>query len=222
MPYKKPGVMRRAMYKMIKSVALKNTETKVTFTSVENQNLFHNGGNTNNFAQRVNLLATTQGTADTNRIGDEVFASYLRIKLWLSNKLDRPNVMYRILVYTAPVNKSATADFVDLFKGGNANRMLGIVNSGIYKLRYHKMIQPKAGDYSLESGSANKERSTYHAINIPLNNRRIKYQATASQIPRDQQDHLVLAIIAYDAFGTLTTDNIASYACQTAFYYKDP
>lgn len=214
--------MRRAMYKMIKSVALKNTETKVTFTSVENQNLFHNGGTTNNFANRINLLATTQGTADTNRIGDEVFGSHLTIKLWLSNKLDRPNVMYRIFVYSAPVDKSAVADFTNLLKGGNANKMLGIVNTGVYRLMYHKLINPKAGDYSLESGAANKERSHYVPIKLNLRNRRIKYQATASQLPKEQRNHLILGIVAYDAYGTLTSDNIASYAIQTAFYFKDP
>lgn len=76
-------------------------ETKVVGKQTENVQLFHN-----KTLYISNLLSTTQGVTDPNdlsgnaaRIGDSIKLTNCNIKFWLSNKDDRPNVMYRMIMF---------------------------------------------------------------------------------------------------------------------------
>ncbi len=84
-----------------RTIIRRNMETKTVGKQAENVQLFHNKA-----LYLSNLLATTQGVEDPNdlttnaaRIGDSVKLTNLNIKFWLSNKLDRPNVMYRLIMF---------------------------------------------------------------------------------------------------------------------------
>ena len=99
----KRGRPTKSLVKLIKRVSLKTAETKCTHWIYENLNLNHNvptlsGGH----------LATTQSVSEDNtgtgaviacRIGDKVFARGISYKFWIANKLDRPNVMYKIVFF---------------------------------------------------------------------------------------------------------------------------
>jgi len=54
---------------------------------------------------------------------------------------------------------------------------------------------------------------------IPLKNKRIKYE-NGSSVPRFTD--IAFTVVCYDSFGTLLTDNIASFAICRKFYFKDP
>ena len=78
-----------------------------------------------------------------------------------------------------------------------------------------------AGDYSLEASATNKEHSCIRQFYIPLKNMKIKYaQSTSTGKPKFFD--YGMAIVAYDAYGTAETDNIASYGWSYKLYFKDP
>lgn len=209
--------------RMVRGAVLRNTETKFAVTSHENRQLYHNIGEgaSGGFTWLNNLLVTSVGTTQTSRIGDAVYGRYLKMKLWISNKLDRPNVMYRIAILSVPPDQ-LTSNPSGLFRGEHGNKMIDSFNTDRYKVIWHKLIQPKAGDYSLETGATNKERSLYVPITISLKNREIRYSTDSGTVPSLQRNCLSLCLIAYDAFATLTTDNIASFSVLSKFYFKDP
>lgn len=206
----------------IKSISLKNAETKFYSNSVENVNLYHNGGTAPIYNTVGNLLNCPVGTTQLSRVGDSVIGRGLSVNLWLSNKLDRPNVMYRIYLFTAAHTDYSLSSPTGFFQGLHGNKMIDYMNTDRYKIIYHKIIRPFSGDYSLESGATNKEHSTQLKIYIPLKNRLIKYQTDGGAIPSYQGNLINMGIIAYDAYGTLLTDAIASYSYVTKFYFKDP
>lgn len=215
---------RGILGRIIRRVALRATETKYHERGGENVNLYHNAGTGPNFLQLTNMLNCGQGDSANTRTGDEVFGVGVALKLWLSNKPDRPNVMYRIIVYTSPVDSSGSPTVTDLMDttGGGGNFMVSYANTEKYKIVVNRIVQPFGTDYSLEGGSSLKEVSKLVKIWIPLKKRRIQYHRGGSLVPKDQRNYMHLAVIPYDAFGTLLSDNIASVAINSRFYFKDP
>ncbi len=97
----------------IKAVLNKKTETKYFDIVDENANLYHNigpsvnlpvvGAITSSIPQFFNPWADiTQGTGRGQRIGDKIEPRGMKVKLWLSNKADHPNIMYHILLVRVP------------------------------------------------------------------------------------------------------------------------
>lgn len=233
-PYKQNKVKRLATYPLpnskrlkalIKSVSLKQSETKYTVTSNENTQLFHNGGVTGVYIYKGNLLETADGVGQNRRIGDEVVAKGVKIKLWLSNKSDRTNVTYRIFVIASQPTDIGISP-ASLFENDIGNKLLDSFNTDRYKIVKHKLI--KIGSDNVKhtgpavDGFVGAEQSRAVSMWIPLKNRKVVYQADAGGLPRDMKNCLSFGIVAYDSFGTLTTDNIASFAYSIKFYYKDP
>lgn len=223
MRYKRTRRSKNKFARMVRAASLRNTETKYTVNAQADRQLYHNIGESaaGGYTYLNNLLSTTVGNTQTTRIGDAVFGRYLKLKLWLSQKLDRPNVMYRIAILSVPPDQ-LTANPSGLFRGEITNKMIDSFNTDRYKVLWHKIIQPRPGDYSLESGATNKERSLYVPITISLKNREVRYSTDSGSVPTLQKNCLSLCLIAYDAQGTLTTDNIASFSVLSKFYFKDP
>lgn len=217
-----PFRSKKSLVKLIKNVSLKQCETKYTTNTGQDLQLYHNGGTAPQYVRIYNLLNCDQGQTQEQRVGDAVRAKGLAIYLWISNKLDRPNVMYRIIVYSGPRDQASIASPNNFFEGHTAHKMLDMVNTDKYKIIRSRIIQPFSGDYSLESGATNKEHSKLIKFYIPLKNRLIKYGNDNEVLPSLDRNCLSVAIIAYDAYSTSTLDNIASFAYLTKFYFKDP
>lgn len=198
---------------------LRYTETKWNDLNTAHD-LYHNGGIGNTFVPDFNMCQTSVGTNQNTRIGDKVWAKGLKVKMWLSNKGDRPNVMYRIFAITMPpdqVNNSPAGLFSGTTTG---NRILDFVNTDRYKVIYHKVITVQTTS-KWTTPSVDKEVSRYHSFYIPMN-RMISYTTDGGNVPKYQKDIIGFGYIVYDAFGTLTSDNIASIRVKTRFYFKDP
>lgn len=211
----------KLMLRMARSAVLRTCETKYISSGVENNQLFHNGGAGPTYVWFTNMLATAQGSQQFNRVGDEVWPKGLSVRLWLSNKLDRPNVMYRIMVISVPPDQLTATNPSGLFAGAIGNKMLDYVNTDRYTVKYSKLIQPFSGDYSLETGAANKEHSKMVKFYLPLKGK-LAYTVDNGALPRYQKHILSLVVIAYDAYGSIATDNIASFSYLARFYFKDP
>lgn len=202
---------------------LRYTETKYNDINTSHE-LFHNGGALAGqaFVQDYNMLQTNQGTSQFTRVGDKVWAKGLKVKMWLSNKLDRSNVIYRIFAITMP-NDSLSANPSNLFSGSvpaSPNFLIEILNTDKYKVLYQKMINVQTTS-KWGGTDVQRETSRYHSFYLKLN-RMVSYSADNGNIPKYQRDIIGIGVLCYDAFGTLLTDNIASYRLKSRFYFKDP
>jgi len=215
----------KKLVKLIRKIALKGCETKNTHVIVENNNLFHNSQYIVN-----GLLATTYGTGDDNsglsannvRLGDQVIARGLSIKLWFANKLDRPNVMYKIIIFRYQSNDNPSDIFLSQ---STTNIMLRDFDTEKYSIIAQKTFNLQigaSGTFPVGTDAtkwSEKEAHRYVKFYIPLKNKQIKYNNN-SQIPKFKNIGFMVA--PYDSYGTLTTDNIASFAYNYKFYFKDP
>ena len=108
---KKVKMTRKEVEKIARQTTLSLAETKVIRRLSENSQLNHNsteirGPFLSNIAR--GLADQTAGLGNSARIGDEILLQNLKLKFWLSNKLDRPNVMYRITVFWFAVSVSSS------------------------------------------------------------------------------------------------------------------
>lgn len=232
--YRKRGSSKRFKYsriaRTVRRVVGGMAETKFIRLTSENLGLNHNVGLGGTAGPVVygNLLRTDQGTNQNQRTGDSIFAKYLKLKIWISTKADRPNVMFRMMIISTPMDQVNTTGPADFWRNYNGNRILDYVNTDKYGIVWSKIVKITHGDTSFEigippeGGSKLHEVSKYVNIYVPLN-RKISYQTDTSgtPTPSKQRDCLSLCIIPYDAFGTLTTDTIATYASCGLFCYKD-
>lgn len=214
----------KSLTRMVKKISLNQCETKKSNQYSENVQLFHN---VTNFKE--NLLATTQGAKDpegfanqtANRIGDEVLARGINMKFWFSNKNNRPNVMYHVYVFRYNTTLTVASGLNDAYfwrgqdgNGSSMNRMVDAPN------RDRVQVLKKFSINSTYNYSDSYEKSYFKELWIPLKDKKILYRKENDTLP--QYTTLGVAIVPYDAFGTGTTDNIASYAWSSTFYYKDP
>lgn len=213
------------LVKLIKKVSLKKCETKNTHQISENNDLNHNTQ-----YLTTNLLYTRQGISDNNtgtssyssRIGDEVIARGLQFKMWFATKLDRPNVMFKVVVFRY---YSQSTPPTTIFKSqGSSNLMIRDLDTErikILKVKMFNMNQGTSFTYNDASSAVlRKEGHKYIKIYIPLKNQKIKYIADDSGTPMKYD--IGIAVMCYDSYGTLTTDTCATYAINTKFYFKDP
>ena len=90
----------------VKKVLLKVAETKHYRFAGENQQLYHNTGVSGySFSGPIVFNpwnSITKGTEAFNRVGDTIIPRGMSLRLWLANKYDRPNLMYRVTVCILP------------------------------------------------------------------------------------------------------------------------
>lgn len=211
---------------LVRKGAISVAETKHCFRVDLNKQLYHNAG-ASGFQIYTGILYNLNGTADEDapsanrydtRIGDEIYLQDLEFRFWLSNKADRPNVMYRIIVfkYYDTVNVPTAISAVLAATG---NCILDYCEeSKITVLRDMRVI-PGGTDFSLEPSAANKEKSTFKKIMIPFNNTKVRYIESGAR-PKDWD--IGVAVVAYDAYGSTTLDNIASFGWNYRLRFKDP
>lgn len=227
-------VARRAATRVLN----KKTETKYHDIAQENMQLSHNRG-----YQQFPLAPSTlgsdpvffncwqdisQGTRRWERIGDKITPRGMSIRLWLANKLDRPNIIYRVIIGTVPQVQNVTAvnaNNIDWFQtantGATGNRLiLPLDTDAGFKTFYDKIFRNEAGFSSSVVGGNWVQRECHKFVKIWIrrkNARPIVYDNTNKINNR----YIYMLILAYDSYGTLETDQIASYSYNCRMYYKD-
>lgn len=212
---------------------MKKTETKYFDFGDENVQLYHNNcinavGTIAGLSQIYNPWSDiVPGTARYQRVGDKITPRGMSLKLWIANKLDRPNVMYRILIVRVPktVAGVATGNSFDPFQtvnqGSTGNKMLLPidVDRGV-KTLYDRVFNLQVGNSQIISGSLfGKECHVYKKLWIKRKKAGpIVFDGTGQYIVNNP---IIIYVIPYDSYGTLTTDNIASLSLHCRLYYKD-
>lgn len=223
----------------VRKVIMKTAETKELTFGFENVQLYHNTGTTG-YTFVGPLLFNTwnsigQGAGEQQRIGKEVYARGMSLRLWIANKLDRPNVMYRLIVCILPKtynNARVTIGSLDIGEGVNAGGAVGNymvlpmdTEKGI-KVLYDRVFNLQTGvsNISYAQGglrpAGNLECHMYKKLWIKSKkNQRLRFESNGNQDIINKP--MAVYLIPYDSYGTLTTDNIASCAGVCKIYWKD-
>lgn len=205
----------KSVKRIARDVAMTIPEKKKFGFAEENLQLYHN--------KPVYLgkwLNCSQGTADPNdlssrlaRIGDEIYLRSINVRLWLSNKLDRPNVMYKCFLYWYDAG-TTLGDTVVFFT--QTNKMLDRINNEQISIIDQQTI---FSGPSYENGTEKHEHSYLCTLKGKWKSKKITYDE-GGQSPKKRD--IGLTIVCYDAYGTLQTDNIASYAYNGMVEIQDP
>jgi len=229
--FKKKGAgLRKRTFKkgslvsLIKKISLKTTETKHTHNIGENQQLNHNTPTVFGTQLKTEISVNDNNTGTSNflcRVGDEVIARGISFKFWFANKLDRPNVMYKIVIfkYKSGTTLASTAPY---YSQGSTNIMIRDLDTEQYKILKVLTFNLQTNAQKIVTvGGALVGAEGHRAVSvyIPMKNMKIKYE-NQSTVPRFFD--LAYSITAYDSYGTAASDNIASFAVNAKFYFKDP
>lgn len=206
---------------------MKKVETKNYTYANENQQLYHNIINvpTSCFNPYASIFA---GTSDEGRIGREIIPVGWKIRLWLANKADRNNLIYRIIIGTAPrligtspITQPIIRDNVldiDMTYGSTGNKLLFPTSTSKFGFRILKdKFITTNGNYDLWNNG--KERHMLRSFYIRMKRAsKVKFDTSGYNINRP----FFVCILAYDSYATAETDNVASYAIYSKVYWKDP
>ncbi len=206
---------RQEVAKIARKVLRGAMETKAVGKQTENEQLFHNKP-----LYQGSLLATSQGVKDPNdqsgndaRIGDEILLRNVNVRFWLSNKLDRPNCMYKLFLfwYTEGQTLSDTLCFFT-----QKNKMLDRINNENISIIDQKTVFSKE---MYLNGTEKFEHSQLCTLNGNWKGKKITYD-NGGQTPKKR--NIGFCVVVYDAYGTLQTDNIASLAFDYKTRFQDP
>ena len=217
---KKPSNMTTGqLATMMKKVALKTTETKFKNISLQKWELFHNL----NKSSAVNISSSlcTQSDDDDGRIGNEIYLTGIKFRLLLGQKADRPNVTFKIYIVEWDTNQAGTETNSSHFYHNVTNNVL-LDAIQTHRFRILKAITYKGNIGSMEVGEVGKEKTYPLSLWLPMK-RKISFQTdTGTMASMGMKENLKVVVAAYDAYGTVNTDNIAYIQGCATCYYKDP
>jgi len=223
---------RKAVTMIAKKVVDEEIEDKAYTLIQEDIQLFHNKPG---YAVKL-LQQIVQGISDGDqgtglsgikacRIGSQISLKNMNIRLWVSNKLDRPNVMYKGILFWYSVAQPPTDATVYLTQ---SNKMLDryntkdiqIVDTFILtsKNNYAQPYQTQPFPVIAGPGILGREHSQLVTLNKSYKNRKITYDELTG-LPKIKE--LGFSVVCYDAKGTLQTDNIASFAYNMTITFQD-
>lgn len=204
--------------KLIKSVIFKTAETKYKTASIGKTELYHNS--INNLGMSFSDTWPGQGDGDSNRTGDEIYMQGWKVRLMFGQKSDRPNVTFRCFI--VKYQHQLTGDintYSNFFHNVTGNGLLDPPQYKRYKIL--KTFKLRSKGTSMEVGEAAKEFTRTKEFFVPMR-RKIKFVADASTTAVNINADISLLVLAYDAYGTLITDNIGYVQGAATLYFKDP
>lgn len=214
---------------LISKVLMRKSETKSLVAATENVALYHNYGASFTGVTAVIFnpwQSIYPGTGANGRIGTEIYPRGMAVRMELFNKLDRPNLHYRIIVAVIPkiINGAATTaafDFRDTTGTGNVITAWMKPDSGI-KVLYDKTIRNEAGFSAIAVGTAGDQdgKEAHKFVKFYIKSKRgqkLMWDTYGNLINKP----MIMYVLPYDSFGTLVSDNVATCAINTKYYWKD-
>jgi hypothetical protein len=198
---------------------LKGPEHKEFYVNTNNAQLYHDGSNGTTVGLSTGVIypleGIAQGTTNNTRIGDSISCKDVSVRLWLSNKNDRPNVMYRVVAFIAPGNGTRPT-VASVISNSSSQYITGFADTATFSILYDKVVNSDMQGTTIVPGVATaKERSYFVDLFIPFK-ANISYTGTNPAFAT-----LGVHVIAYDAFGSLAADNIASMAITSRVRFTD-
>lgn len=203
--------------RLIRKIVLKTSETKYKTLSLPKQELYHNL--LHNFGTNLVSSFPLQGDTDASRNGDEIYATGMMVRMMFGQKLDRPNVTYKVWVVGYNDNSQDLTTYGNFLHNTTGNVLLDSVQTKRYKIL--KSLTLKSRGTSMEVGEAGKEFIRTAKFWLPIK-KKIKFIKDDSNSSSNYYPHINIIVSPYDAYGTLNTDNIGYAQASATLYYKDP
>lgn len=188
-------------------------------------NLYHNTAAKLGDPMKPNLLKTSQGVLDgpasTSRIGDKVNPVGVKIFLTFKQPYDRPNVLYKFVIQKTKGDQNpANLPFEDI----TGVRVIDAIDpeKADGQVVFSRSFTDRSMNWSRHDSTVthNKELTFVKTFWIDL--RKYKsYAYNGNNATGGRDFNLIPWLIAYDSFGTLTSDIVASYRFAYKFYFKD-
>jgi hypothetical protein len=215
----------KSLISLIKKVSLKQNELKYVDTDHGKTELYHNVHN--DFGIIATSFGPEQGDGDQQRIGNEINLSGIKLTLMFYSKMDRPNTKFRLIVYSAPYNSSKpNLAYNNLFDNVTGNVMIDSMDKDAVKVHKNMLIYPKNVSANLTAFpefEANKEVTSFRKVWIPYRTKVRYADNTGSGASTELTNRsFYVLVMAYDTYGTLSSDNIGAVQCWQRFYYRDP
>lgn len=204
------------MTALIKRTVLRVSEPKCYRSQLGQVELFHNTfGVSSWFLLNSSSRMPTSGTSDTQRVGDQINISSFRMRMLIGQKADRPNVTFRWLVVSVP--KGSTPLYTSWFIATTSNVLLDDPNKDFLKVHKQGIWRPNEAGLS---GTGGDEYTFVKTLTVPY--KKLLKFGPADNATSHNDDDLYFIIMAYDAYGSLQSDNIAYVQCALDMNYKDP
>ena len=159
----------------------------------------------------------TQGISDTQRNGDQIYSTGMAIHMLFGQKEDRMNVTFRIVALK--VTQDQQPIFLNaLIEDVTNNILLDGTNRDIGTVVYQKFLK-RSITPQLSAAAEQREMTFTHKFWLPMK-KLIKFSNDTATIFSGPK--IYIFVFAYDAYGTLITDNIAYVQTWSKFYYRDP
>lgn len=205
----------KSLTRAVSKVVLKKAESKHKHSDFGKTELYHNQMS----SLKINDTSTmpTQGVADSQRVGDKINVGGFYIRMLCGQKLDRHNVNWKFYILKVP--KDTAVSYATFFDSITGNVLLDSPNKDKVKVLYAKNIKKLISPDLSGVGGADKELTFTHRIWLPYK-RLLSFQSDGATVHTDGDLYLVSFV--YDAYGSLTSDNIAYIQMTSTIYYKDP
>jgi len=216
-PKKSTRITKKSVTKLVKKLIYKQSESKSKTYDWGKTELYHN---VRNFIGDINtsFAMPSQGSGDNNRIGDRIKLSGFKLRLLCGQKYDRPNVTWKIYIIKQPINYSTG----NTFRTVTGNCLLDPPNLDQCKVLKAYTWKPNGSTMLVSNGTTasqlSKEYTFTKSFWIPYR-REYKFQVDGQQVHQDTPINIVA--VAYDAYGTVITDNIAYVQIFQEMFYRD-
>lgn len=162
-------------------------------------------------------MMPAQGDGDNMRNGDQIYTKGISVRMLFGQKSDRMNVTFRVLVIRVTPQQEPP-DIGSMFDNIAQNVLLDYCNTDRYKVVYQKFVK-KTITPQLAPDVDERELTFSHKLWIPRK-KLVKFRQDAATEYTGFRHYMY--IFAYDAYGTLTSDNIAYVQTISNLYYADP
>jgi len=218
----KRATTTRRMTALIRRTVLRVAEPKYRTLTQGKVEIYHNcfhsvSGINTGFLSLLNQAGACppQGVGDTQRVGDQINISRFDIKMLIGQKADRPNVTFRYLVLSVP--KGSAINYATWFDQQTGNVLLDDPNVDFVKVIKQGIWRPNEAGLG---GTGGDEYTFVKRLSIRYK-KNLKFGPVDAASTHNDND-LYLSIMAYDAFGSLISDNIAYIQCASTMHFKDP
>lgn len=181
----------------------------------------------------ANLMKTLQGvTANPganevdNRVGNEVIARGLRIKLQFISDPAHPNVNIQGYVYKYESGEAQNDAAFWAGPSGAGGTMIRFLDApDTRKVKILKSFRVTNQNVSFNAPQTTVAASAYvhnvyKDIWVPLKSQKVKYQGNNSGLPKYKD--IGMCFVCFDANNTSQTDILSYLSYTVKFYFKDP
>nr|QXP07617.1 MAG: putative capsid protein [Arizlama virus] len=204
---------RKRLVRTIKAVTRKTCEPKEKTFEYAKTEVYHNSPNS--ILVNNPTVMPAQGVGDNQRVGDQINCTGYKFRVLFGQKADRPNVTWRWWFIKVP--KGSPYTYTTWFNAITNNVLLDDMNADFVKVLKSGQMRPNEAGLSNAGGDeytfVKKFWFSYrHLLKFGPNNAAVTHN----------DDDLYFMFAAYDAYGSLLTDNIAYIQAGISLYYRDP